>query len=100
VVVAIDTRANALQTTPCLELRLNDRGYIDVGEDGMTSLSGALAGRDIVGGTAPVILAKGDGEATAREIDARFAACSGCGGWRVASGRHVGLKSGSQSVCG
>jgi glutamate synthase (NADPH/NADH) small chain len=69
-VEAIGTRANPLltQTTPGLEV--NKWGYITIDENNMTSIPGVFAGGDIVRGAATVILAMGDGKATAESIDA------------------------------
>jgi glutamate synthase (NADPH/NADH) small chain len=69
VVVAIGTRANPLLTATCPELKLNKRGNIEAGENGMTSLPGVFAGGDIVRGAATVILAMGDGKKSAQAID-------------------------------
>jgi glutamate synthase (NADPH/NADH) small chain len=68
VVVAVGTRANPLLTATCPDLKLNKRGNIVVGEDGMTSIPGVFAGGDIVRGAATVILAMGDGKKAAKTI--------------------------------
>ena len=69
VVVAIGTRANPLLTATCPELKLNKWGNIEIDERGMTSISGVFAGGDIVRGGATVILAMGDGKATAQAMN-------------------------------
>lgn len=69
VVVAIGTRANPLLTATCPELKLDKRGNIEAGPDGMTSIPGVFAGGDIVRGAATVILAMGDGKNAAKAID-------------------------------
>jgi glutamate synthase (NADPH/NADH) small chain len=65
---AIGTGANPLltQTTPGLET--NRWGNIVVDENNMTSIPGVFAGGDIVRGGATVILAMGDGKASAASI--------------------------------
>jgi glutamate synthase (NADPH/NADH) small chain len=70
VVVAIGTRANPVLTSTAPDLRLNQWGYIETDEFGMTSLPGVFAGGDIVRGAATVILAMGDGKRAAASIDA------------------------------
>jgi glutamate synthase (NADPH/NADH) small chain len=70
VVVAIGTRSNPLLTAGAPELRVNEWGYIETDEQGMTSLPGVFAGGDIVRGAATVILAMGDGKRAAAAIDA------------------------------
>jgi len=74
VVVAIGTRSNPLLTQTTPELRLNKWGYIEVDEQGMTSIPGVFAGGDIVRGAATVILAMGDGKRAAVAIDRYLAA--------------------------
>jgi len=69
VVEAIGVRANPLLTKTTPDLKLNDKGYIVVDENGMTSKPGVFAGGDIVRGAATVILAMGDGKKTAAAID-------------------------------
>ena len=69
IVYAIGTSANPIlaQTTP--GLKLNKRGYIDVGpETQMTNIPGVFAGGDIVTGGATVILAMGAGRKAARAM--------------------------------
>ena len=68
VVVAIGTRANPLLTASVPGLALNDHGYIETDEQGMTSLPGVFAGGDIVRGSATVIAAMGDGKQAAAAI--------------------------------
>jgi glutamate synthase (NADPH/NADH) small chain len=70
VVVAIGTRANPLLTQSEPDLALDERGYLVVDENGMTSVPGVFAGGDIVRGAATVILAMGDGKRAAGSIDA------------------------------
>ena len=74
VVVAIGSRANPLLTSTCPELKLNQWGFIEVDDQGMSNLPGIFAGGDIVRGAATVILAMGDGKRAARAIDAYFKA--------------------------
>ena len=69
VVVAIGTRSNPLLTATAPDLRVSDRGYIEIDETGMTSIDGVFAGGDIVRGAATVILAMGDGKRAAAAID-------------------------------
>ena len=69
VVVAIGTRSNPLLTSTAPDLRVNQFGYIEVDETGMTSMPGVFAGGDIVRGAATVILAMGDGKRAAATID-------------------------------
>ncbi len=76
VVVAIGTRSNPLLTQTTPELKLNRWGYIEVDEQGMTSIPGVFAGGDIVRGAATVILAMGDGKRAAAAIDRYLAARS------------------------
>jgi len=66
---AIGTRSNPLLTQTTPDLKLNKWGYIEVDENGMTSMPGIFAGGDIVRGAATVILAMGDGKKTAAAID-------------------------------
>jgi glutamate synthase (NADPH/NADH) small chain len=68
VVVAIGTKANPLLTSTCPELKLNRWGYIEIDDNGMTSIPGVFAGGDIVRGAATVILAMGDGKNAAAAI--------------------------------
>jgi glutamate synthase (NADPH/NADH) small chain len=69
VVVAIGSRANPLLTSTCPELKLNQWGFIEVDDQGMSNLPGIFAGGDIVRGAATVILAMGDGKRAAHAID-------------------------------
>ncbi len=69
VVVAIGTRSNPLLTSTAPDLKVNRWGYIEVDENGMTSMPGVFAGGDIVRGAATVILAMGDGKRAAHAID-------------------------------
>ncbi len=68
VVVAIGTRSNPLLTSTAPDLRINQWGYIETDEHGMTSMPGVFAGGDIVRGAATVILAMGDGKRAAAAI--------------------------------
>jgi len=74
VIEAIGTRANPLLTATTPDLKVNDKGYIQIDADGMTSKKGVFAGGDIVRGSATVILAMGDGKKTAAAIDRYLAA--------------------------
>ena len=69
VIEAIGTRANPLLTATTPDLKLNEKGYITVDANNMTSKPGVFAGGDIVRGAATVILAMGDGKRTAAAID-------------------------------
>ncbi len=69
VVVAIGTRANPLLTASEPDLTVNQWGYLEVDDTGMTSVPGVFAGGDIVRGAATVILAMGDGKRAAAAID-------------------------------
>ena len=69
VVVAIGTRSNPLLTATAPDLEVNQWGYIEIDETGMTSMPGVFAGGDIVRGAATVILAMGDGKRAAGAID-------------------------------
>ena len=70
VVVAIGTRSNPLLTSTAPDLKVNPWGYIEIDENGMTSMPGVFAGGDIVRGAATVILAMGDGKTAAHAINA------------------------------
>jgi len=70
VVVAVGTRSNPLLTSTAPDLRVNQWGYIEIDEWGMTSMPGVFAGGDIVRGAATVILAMGDGKRAALAVDA------------------------------
>jgi glutamate synthase (NADPH/NADH) small chain len=69
VVEAVGTRANPLLTQTTPDLKTNERGYITIDADGMTSKPRVFAGGDIVRGAATVILAMGDGKRAAAAID-------------------------------
>jgi glutamate synthase (NADPH) small chain len=69
VIVAVGINANPLLTQATRQLKLNKWGYIEAGENLMTSIPGVFAGGDIVRGAATVILAMGDGKKAAQEID-------------------------------
>lgn len=66
---AIGTKSNPLLTQSTPDLKVNKWGYIEVDENGMTSIPGVFAGGDIVRGAATVILAMGDGKKAAEAID-------------------------------
>ena len=69
-IVAIGTRANPLLTSTVADLKLDRRGYVEVGEkDGATSIPGVFAGGDIVSGSATVIEAMGAGVRSALAMD-------------------------------
>ncbi len=70
VVVAIGTRSNPLLTSTAPDLKINPWGYIEIDQNGMTSMPGVFAGGDIVRGAATVILAMGDGKRAAHAIHA------------------------------
>lgn len=69
VIEAIGTRANPLLTQTTPDLKVNEKGYIVVDAENMTSKPGVFAGGDIVRGAATVILAMGDGKRSAANID-------------------------------
>ncbi len=69
VIEAIGTKANPLLTATTPDLKVNERGYIVIDANGMTSKPGVFAGGDIVRGAATVILAMGDGKKTAATIN-------------------------------
>lgn len=69
VIEAIGTRANPLLTRTTPDLKVNNRGYIEIDANGMTSKPAVFAGGDIVRGAATVILAMGDGKRAAASID-------------------------------
>lgn len=68
VVIAIGANANPIVTRQTKGLALNQWGYIEVDENGVTSCPGVWAGGDIVTGSATVILAMGAGRVAARGI--------------------------------
>jgi len=68
VIVAVGALSNPLLTKKTKGLKLNQRGYIEVDEAGMTSISGVFAGGDIVTGAATVIKAMGAGKKAAKNI--------------------------------
>ncbi len=69
VIEAIGTRANPLLTATTPDLKVNEKGYIQIDANGMTSKPGVFAGGDIVRGAATVILAMGDGKRAAAAMD-------------------------------
>jgi len=70
IIEAVGTRANPLLTATTPDLKVNEKGYITIDTNGMTSKPGVFAGGDIVRGAATVILAMGDGKRAAAAIDA------------------------------
>lgn len=72
-IVALGTRSNPILLEATPELKLNERGYIEVNPDtGETSIPNVFAGGDIVTGAATVILAMGAGRQAGQEIVRRF----------------------------
>lgn len=67
-ITAIGTTANPLITKSFKQLKLNERGYIKVDDNLMTSVKGVFAGGDIVTGAATVISAMGAGKKAAHSI--------------------------------
>ena len=70
VVMSIGTSPNPLIKDTTTGLRVNSRGGIVVGEDGLTSREGVYAGGDAVTGAATVISAMGAGKLAAESIHA------------------------------
>ena len=64
-IMAIGTRANPLLTSVTPGLKVNEKGYIIVDENGETSVKGVWAGGDIVTGSATVIQAMEAGKRSA-----------------------------------
>ncbi|MDL2272503.1 NADPH-dependent glutamate synthase [Desulfovibrio sp. OttesenSCG-928-I05] len=71
-IVAVGTRANPILLEATPGLNLNKWGYIEVDENGETSIPNVFAGGDIVTGAATVILAMGAGRTAAKEIARRL----------------------------
>ncbi len=67
-IVAVGTRSNPILLEATPELKCNKWGYIEVNENGETSIPNVFAGGDIVTGAATVILAMGAGRTAAKEI--------------------------------
>ena len=67
-IVALGTRSNPLMLDCTPGLKLTERGYIAVDENGETSIPNVYAGGDIVTGAATVILAMGAGRRAAQSI--------------------------------
>ena len=67
-IVALGTRSNPLMLDCTPGLKLTDRNYIAVDENGETSIPNVYAGGDIVTGAATVILAMGAGRRAAQSI--------------------------------
>lgn len=68
-IVAIGQGPNPILTRNWPELKINERGNIEVDDNQMTSVDGVFAGGDIVTGAATVILAMGAGKKAAKAID-------------------------------
>jgi glutamate synthase (NADPH/NADH) small chain len=72
-VIAVGTGPNPVLINSSPELKLNERGYIQVDpHTGETSMPMVFAGGDIVTGAATVVLAMGAGRRAAREIARRL----------------------------
>lgn len=72
-IVALGTRSNPILLEATPELKLNQRGYIEVNPDTCeTSIPNVFAGGDIVTGAATVILAAGAGRQAGKEIVRRL----------------------------
>jgi glutamate synthase (NADPH/NADH) small chain len=69
IIIAIGTRANPVLTKSISNLKLNDKGYIQIDKDGKTNIEDIYAGGDIVTGSATVISAMGAGRTSAKAID-------------------------------
>ena len=69
-VMAIGNGPNRLLLETIPELKLNSWGYIEVDEDGLSSIEGLYAGGDIVTGSATVISAMGAARRAGRAIRA------------------------------
>jgi len=67
-IVALGTRSNPLMLDCTPGLKLTERNYIAVDENGETSIPNVYAGGDIVTGAATVILAMGAGRRAAQSI--------------------------------
>lgn len=72
-IVAVGTRSNPILLDATPDLATNRWGYIEVNDNGETSIPNVFAGGDIVTGAATVILAMGAGRTAAKEILRRFA---------------------------
>lgn len=72
-IVAVGTRSNPILLDATPALATNRWGYIEVDDNGETSIPNVFAGGDIVTGAATVILAMGAGRTAAKEILRRFA---------------------------
>jgi glutamate synthase (NADPH/NADH) small chain len=68
-ILAIGQKANKLFTQTVPEIKLDRDGYIVVDYGAKTSLDRVWAGGDIIGGTATVIQAIGDGKRAASNMD-------------------------------
>lgn len=67
-IVAVGTRSNPILLDATPSLKCNKWGYLEVDENGETSIPNVFAGGDIVTGAATVILAMGAGRKAAKEI--------------------------------
>lgn len=67
-VIAIGTTSNKILLNEEKDLKINKWGYIEVEENGKTSIDGVYAGGDITSGSATVILALGAGKKAALAI--------------------------------
>jgi NADPH-dependent glutamate synthase beta subunit-like oxidoreductase len=68
VVSALGFGVNPLLATTTPELKTNNRGVLEVGEDKQTSIPGVYAGGDAITGGATVILAMGQGKRAAEAM--------------------------------
>lgn len=68
VIYALGTVSNPIISRSAPELKTNPRGYLEIDDNGMTSMPGVFAGGDIVTGAATVILALGAGRKAAKGI--------------------------------
>lgn len=71
-VVAVGTRSNPILLEATPQLKCNKWGYVEVDDNGETSIPNVFAGGDIVTGAATVILAMGAGRVAAKEIARRI----------------------------
>lgn len=71
VILALGTKANKLLTSDINNLKLNNKGYIEINnETGETSIPGVFAGGDITTGSATVIAAMGAARKAVKAMDA------------------------------
>ncbi len=71
-IVAVGTRSNPILLEATPQLKCNKWGYVEVDDNGETSIPNVFAGGDIVTGAATVILAMGAGRVAAKEIARRI----------------------------